>query len=208
MTFPTTPTNLTIFDDDRTIVNREFFSMSERRLCDVLRPLEKPIMRVQEVLLLKRPFIFVGFLLIILSVASSIRSWECGFFAGLMLIVTLVYSFSVAWVCLGDRVEKYLFKELPPEKITQNPPLHSFEELCEIIEIHFLNNKRAEKQQNTIVLAAVCFALAFLFYFINPFYFNVGVAILLLFTPFIVSQPAVLKIFHGGKLPRLATPSH
>lgn len=181
--------------------------VSKRPLIDRLRPYEKLIIRLEEVFLLKRPLVFGLVLLIVLGTAISIKSYDCGVFATLALISIVIYSIAIIWVYFGSYLETKLFPELSPEKLQQGVKLYTLQELVDLINAHCKNSDSKPQSISTTksaIYAAVCFVLAFVFKFVNEFYTSLFLAVLLLFTPFILSQPPVIKLIHGGKLPSIA----
>lgn len=176
-----------------------------RPLIDRLRPYEKLILRLEEIFLLKRPLIFGLILILVLGTAISIKSYECGVFATITLILIVIYTIAIVWVYFGNKLEPRLFPELSQEKLQQGAKFYTLDQLVEIINAHCSNDKpQARSTTSSAIFAAVCFALAFLFKFVNEFYLSLFLVILLLFTPFIVSLPAVMQIIHKGKMPSLA----
>lgn len=177
--------------------------MSETHLLDKLRPHEKVIIHIEEVLLLKRPVVFGLVLLIIIGTAGAIRSNECGLFSTIALIAIVAYSIAMIWVYFSAQIEKYLFPQLSPEKLNSGVKLYSLEELVNLYSIHF--SKAAEKNVlprtavRNLIYAGICFALAIFFNFVSVFYFNVILAVLLLCAPFIFSQPIVYNLIHKKK---------
>ena len=181
-------------------------SSSKKPLIDRLRPHEKLILRLEEIFLLKRPLVFGLILLLVIGTAISIKNYECGVFATITMILIVIYTIAIVWVYFGDKIEPKLFPELPAEKLQQGVKFYTLDQLVEIINAHCKSEDKPQTRSTTksAILAAVCFGLAFVFNFVNEFYISLFLAILLLFTPFIVSQPAVMKLLHNGKTPPIA----
>lgn len=188
-------------DNDRAII----LMPETRPLIERLRPYEKLIIRLEEIFLLKRPLVFGLILLIVLGTAISIKSYECGVFATLALILTVIYTIAIFWVYFGYKLEPKLFPELSQEKLQQGVKFYNLDQLVQLINAHCKSDDKSQARSTTksAILAGVCFGLAFLFNFVSEFYFSLILAVLLLFAPFIVSQPVVMNLIHG-KTPSMA----
>lgn len=174
-----------------------------KTLRDRLTPHQKLIQRVQEILFFKQKIALVAIVFIVISVFSFAKESESGFFASIALIFAVFYGLRIFWQFAGSKIEPFLFKELPPEDKSVTNRVRSFDEVLDIIEhCSCCKNKGESKEDKPanstqrIIAAVVCFVVAFFLKFVNIFYLNLILTLLVLFLPGILVHPSVYpKIF-------------
>ncbi|KAH0793543.1 hypothetical protein GPJ56_002590 [Histomonas meleagridis] len=174
-------------------------------LADTLRPYEEFILRMQEVLLFKRPLVLVLLLVGILSFYLFVRSSEAGFFAVIALFFVVLYGIAIIWTYLKKYISKYLFKPLPADDPLAPNRVRTLEEFCEFIEKASKRIAGSEKQTKAsslrrIITSVVAFFFAFLFTKVDPFYFNLIFTFIIILLPGTLLHPMIYKLIFRNKI--------
>ena len=154
---------------------------------------EKLVTRIAEVLALKRNLVLVAVLALVWGLFGFAYKTKAGFLASICLIISTVYILSIIYAYFHDKIEKIFFSELKDR--TGVPTIKEIAAFiskltCGGSSIHNIAQMTNSKRY---MIAGVCIALAVVFKFVRPFWFN-----LIVVTAAILAYP-VYTLIQGKK---------
>jgi hypothetical protein len=164
-------------------------SEGNTKLEERLKPYEKAITWIQEVLFLKRPLIMVGIVIAILVSANFLRQMGAGAFATIAFCLCVAFVISVLYRLAWSRIEPHIAAPLPT---TTEKYIYSLAEICDALEKISTKWKRStEGRTNSLFVGLLCLFCAFALRKVRAFYFTVTMLLLALFMPWICFKSPV-----------------
>ena len=165
-------------------------------LIQQMRKHEKLVIRIAEILTLKRPVVLGIIVLFVWGLFAFAYSVEAGFFASICLIISAIYVISILYSLFGDKIESIFFKEL-----SDRTGVPTVEECAHYVQKFMGDGSIVDKIVETsnsqlLIVGGVCFGIAIFFKYFPPFWFN-----LLLATAAILAVPIYTVINQKNAAP-------
>ena len=159
--------------------------MQEEVILNYLKPYEKWVIRLEEVVLFRRKLLAIGLLLIVWGDFAFAYSIKAGFFSSICLLFCTIYVAVVLYAYSGHRIEAALFPPLP-----KNVKVYDLNEISSFF-ASFLSKKETTNKKviekishkKAISTGIVLIGIAIFFKFVPPFWFNLIVFNILFFAP-------------------------